>query len=321
MDKSFNITLKSDNKGYFDRQCPNKECEFVFKVMIEDWKNKIIDDFVYCPRCGYKDTSDRWYTHEQVREINKIAQQYAKQYISNILDQTFGKIVNNTKNVTITYKKSPISYIENKPIEQRPEWSLEIICEKCNTRYSVIGSAFFCPLCGHNSIEYMLTDALNLIERKLNSIDELKKLYSNLYGVEISESMIQKLIESSLNELVSTFQKYMAEQYKHTSKKININANDFQILEKGSLLFKESIGYDYSQWLNDNEINYMNLQFQRRHILEHNGGIVDDRYILKSGDTNYILGQRLIIKPNEVIKLLNIIRKLCTGLHSYINKI
>ena len=58
----------------------------------------------------------------------------------------------------------------------------------------------------------------------------------------------------------------------------------------------------------------MILFFQRRHILEHNAGIVDGRYIEKSGDTSYSVGQRLVLKKNEVRELLAIVRKLCNGL-------
>ena len=32
------MTFQSDEKGYLDRQCPNRNCEFVFKINMEDWK-------------------------------------------------------------------------------------------------------------------------------------------------------------------------------------------------------------------------------------------------------------------------------------------
>ena len=87
-------------------------------------------------------------------------------------------------------------------------------------------------------------------------------------------------------------------------------------MDKGSLLFKEACGKDYSAWLSKQELDRMRLLFQRRHILEHNAGIVDDRYIDKSGDINYVVGQRVVVKKSEVYELLDIIEKLCNGLKS-----
>ena len=46
------LTFKSDEKGYFDRQCPNENCLFEFKVYMQDWKEKFSDEEVYCPLCG-----------------------------------------------------------------------------------------------------------------------------------------------------------------------------------------------------------------------------------------------------------------------------
>lgn len=56
--------------------------------------------------------------------------------------------------------------------------------------------------------------------------------------------------------------------------------------------------------------------FQRRHILEHNNGFVDERYIQKSFDTHYKIGQRLVVKDEDVIQLIVIIKKMSEGLKS-----
>ena len=58
----------------------------------------------------------------------------------------------------------------------------------------------------------------------------------------------------------------------------------------------------------------MSLMFQRRHIVEHNNGIIDDKYFKNSNDTSYSEGQRLIVKESDIKELLGIIRKLGKGL-------
>ena len=50
------ITFQSDKKGYFDRECPNENCLYSFKINMNDWKEKVSDEEVHCPMCGHIDT-------------------------------------------------------------------------------------------------------------------------------------------------------------------------------------------------------------------------------------------------------------------------
>ena len=92
--------------------------------------------------------------------------------------------------------------------------------------------------------------------------------------------------------------------------------NDFQIVGKGSQLYKDATGKGYEEWLSDKELIKMNMLFQRRHLIAHNNGMVDQKYIDKSGDSSYIIGQRLVVKESDALTLLTIIKKLDTGLSS-----
>ena len=49
-------------------------------------------------------------------------------------------------------------------------------------------------------------------------------------------------------------------------------------------------------------------------LIEHNNGMVDQKYVDKSGDHSYVIGQRLVVKENDAYALLAIIKKLAKGL-------
>ena len=57
------------------------------------------------------------------------------------------------------------------------EKELDIICEKCGTRYSVIGAAYFCPCCGYNSVSNVFDESLDSIEKMLKSIPDMREWY------------------------------------------------------------------------------------------------------------------------------------------------
>ena len=70
--ESLPITIRSDEKGYFDRECPNEGCLYTVKVLMKDWEEKVSDDEVHCPLCGHVDTADKWWTQQQLEQLNPI---------------------------------------------------------------------------------------------------------------------------------------------------------------------------------------------------------------------------------------------------------
>jgi len=312
------ITLQSDKKGYFDRECPNENCLYTFKINMKDWEEKVSDEEVHCPMCGHIDTSEKWWTQKQLEEMQNRATDYAVALISEKLDEAFGSLARSTRQnkfVKITYKPGRRITFENNPIGQSEEWETDITCEECGTRYSVIGSAYFCPCCGHNSAVSAFDESMDSVEKMLASLPEMKQMLTVSYGRDKAETMCRGLLESSIGDIVSAFQKFAACHYdKLTGKTSRIN--DFQIVEKGSQLFKDIIGKGYEEWLSEKELHEMNMLFQRRHLIEHNNGMVDQRYIDKSGDSSYAVGQRLVVKKSDALTLLAIIKKLGTGLSS-----
>ena len=309
---SIPVTIQSDEKGYFDRECPNEDCLYTFKILMKDWEEKVSDEEVHCPMCGHVDTSDKWWTQDQLEEIKKIAEKWALNYIQGELDKSFKKLAQSTRHnkyIRITYKPGRrVSFINN-PIGQREEWETEICCEKCGTHYSVIGSAYFCPCCGYNSAVDSFNNSLESIRKMLDSLPEMKAMLTDKYDMDSAETMCRSLLESSIGDMVSAFQKFASCKYEELSGKYS-RVNDFQIIDKGSQLFEEETGNGYSKWLSSAELSFMKRMFQKRHLLEHNNGLVDQKYLDKSLDSSYSLGQRIIIKETDAYKLLDILKTL-----------
>lgn len=45
----YKFPIEVDEDGYIDKECPNEECLFQFKIHNEDWKNICKDEAIYCP--------------------------------------------------------------------------------------------------------------------------------------------------------------------------------------------------------------------------------------------------------------------------------
>lgn len=306
------VTINSDEKGYFDRECPNEECLYHFKIHMDDWENKVSDDEVYCPMCGHCDTSDKWWTQEQLDSMQNIAADWAMSLINEKLDDAFKGLERSTRhNKYVKFKYNPghrTTFINN-PIGQSEEWDREVECKHCGTRYSVIGTAYFCPCCGKNTILENFQISIDNIKNILKSLPEMNSLLQQSYGKDTATSMCQSMLENSLGDIVSAFQKFCEVKFTSICTE-KVRVNDFQMLEKGSQLFEKASGSNYHDWINDSEYEFASIMFQKRHLFEHNGGIVDEAYFNKTNDNSYTIGQRIIVKENDILDFIEIISKL-----------
>lgn len=59
-----------------------------------------------------------------------------------------------------------------------------------------------------------------------------------------------------------------------------------------------------------NEIDtqeFINLMFQRRHIIAHQGGIADKKYLEKTNDASVRLSQKITITSEDLINFLDVL--------------
>ena len=55
--------------------------------------------------------------------------------------------------------------------------------------------------------------------------------------------------------------------------------------------------------------------FNQRHLYEHNGGIVDERYLSKTSDSRYSAGQRLIFDKGDCNRLADLLEVIIRGMY------
>ncbi len=67
--------------------------------------------------------------------------------------------------------------------------------------------------------------------------------------------------------------------------------------------------------LSDADKKFVVMMFQRRHVYDHNGGQVDQKYIDESGDTSVRLMQALRETRENVHRLANLISKMTRNFH------
>lgn len=74
--------------------------------------------------------------------------------------------------------------------------------------------------------------------------------------------------------------------------------------------FERSTVGSNSNGISEDEKSFINLMLQKRHVLVHNGGIADETYINKSGDTATRIDERIGVLGWEAERFLKLIEQL-----------
>jgi hypothetical protein len=314
------VPVNADSEGYLDKECPDKNCLFQFKFFGEDWTNLCKDEVIHCPQCGHQAPSKSWWTTEQIESAKKQAMAQVSSAFSKGLAEGARDFNRRQRpgfiTMSLKVSGSPKNHVIV-PIEAQEEMKLKIQCESCSTRFSVIGSAFFCPCCGFNSVERIFDDSLKKVETKLNNIQTIRSAIEASSGKDTAELTCRSLIETGLNDCVVAFQKLIEELYKQTVSTVKLPINVFQRIEDGSNLWRNAIGKGYEDWVSKDVLAEMNILFHKRHLLAHTEGFVDDRYVIKSGDRSYSVGQRIVVREKDVRRLIEIVKILTTEAKKY----
>jgi hypothetical protein len=316
------VPIETDEDGYYDRRCPSDACQADFKVLLQDWKDKVQDEQVFCPVCRHEAPSSEWSTPKQQKYLRAVATAHVQKVISQALKQDAQRFNRQHKKgfVQLSMHYRPSSIPVAVPPEAADVMQQKFVCENCACTYACIGAAFFCPACGHNSALSTLSQTLATVRQVIDSLPTLRNLLSETYNIDLAENTIRHTLEDSIARLVGAFQRFTETLFDNLPNQTNFKRrkNVFQNLEESSKLWQKAKNIGYKQLLSKHDYDELQILFQKRHVLAHRDGIVDQEYIDKTGDRTYCIGQRLVIRDKDILRLADLIEKLTNNLQKVI---
>jgi hypothetical protein len=310
----FTLSIPIDENGYFDRRCPSEACQADFKVLMEDWKQKVSDAQVFCPTCREEAKATEWNTPKQQEYIKQVGINHVQRIIGQALSQDANDYNRRQRpgfiNISMSYKPGTPTLII--PISANEELRQKFTCEQCGCRYSSLGAAFFCPACGHNSAESTFSQTVETVQKSLAALPAIREAVQATAGADAGRNTAQEILENSMGRLVGAFQRLAEAIFARTTaaSTARYRKNAFQSLTEGSTLWRTATGKGYEDLLIPVELIDLQRLFQQRHKLAHTQGFVDQEYINKSGDATYAIGQRLVIREEAVSRLAELVTKL-----------
>lgn len=275
------VSIEPDEEGYTGRECP--VCEKYFKVKFGTGLRGVTD--CYCPYCNHKDSQDKFWTKQQI--------EYAKSIVLNKVTSDLLKGLKKLERrpkpnqlisigITVKGQPTPIIYYSEQALEQK------VTCTQCTLEYAIYGAFGYCPDCGiHNSKQ--------IVSANFDLILKILSLSVNAEG-----DIKSKLIENSLEDSVSAFDGFGREHCSSAYTQIS-----FQNISSAQTKTLTDFQVDISLGLAPKEWDFVVEQFQKRHLLAHRMGIIDDEFIRKTGTSPSLVGRKVSITEEDVRKLIS----------------
>ncbi|HIH4317893.1 TPA: hypothetical protein ACYSBI_001832 [Morganella morganii] len=164
------------------------------------------------------------------------------------------------------------------------DYDVDTICKQYKTPYAFNGYVHRCPVC--------------YIE---NPRDVMKSMVNKVETAVKDNQSRDKLIQL-LSDVVSTFDGVMRRCYEIHM--VNENIKNYKNLSFQNItLVKDSIAHLIQIDMIVDDWDMFVRIFQKRHLFIHSLGVVDQKYIDKTGDTTVPIGKQISLSSEEVLFL------------------
>jgi hypothetical protein len=178
-----------------------------------------------------------------------------------------------------------------KPRFTRKDLVRELVCDHCGRDYGVYAIGLFCPDCGAPNLRLHFGREVDLVGAQVDLAE----------GLDVEhEELAYRLLGNAHEDVLTAFEATLKAVYLYrvaqgggaTPPKVG---NDFQNLEKARRRFAE-LSFDPFGYLTADELDMLKLNIQKRHVIGHNLGIVDDKFApydpdAKVGETVQLVGE------------------------------
>lgn len=150
----------------------------------------------------------------------------------------------------------------------------------------------------------------------MESLDVIATALEAKHDADLAANIVDQILEDQVENLVTAMQRVTEAMFAELlrASSFKVDANLFQRIDDASKVWRDATGSGYDDMLTAAELDFLKIMVQRRHKIGHGQGMVDQRYVEKSGDTSFEPGQRLVVRAGEVIRLASILEQLVVGL-------
>jgi hypothetical protein len=281
----FPVIIASDSHGKFGHNCP--QCNRYWRS--GPWPN-------ICPYCAAAAHSHDFLSEAQLRYVRH----YCKILSEALCSRDDGEVEIDMDAVADAAGKEgekPSFYVSEESQQ------CKFTCRACGEFNDILGRFSYCSKCGTRN------DLADFEEKTVPTIR------ARLNNGNVPEDCVRDAV-ASFDSFMAQVAKQFVEMVPMTNRrKIRLSKHRFYDLKDVRAIFKDWFDIDMCAGMNEGEYDSVIRMFHRRHVYEHNGGEVDQKYLDDSGATTVRLKQHIHETQQDAHRLLGSLLKMARNVH------
>lgn len=249
-----------------------------------------------CPYSGtVADDSD--FTHpEDVKAALKVVEHAAVSDIEAELGRMFASLNRSqSRNSMVQIEAKVRQTPRPTPRFSRNDLLRDLTCDHCGREYGVFAIGLFCPDCGAPNLRLHFAREADLVRRQVDLANA---------QTEANHELAYRLLGNAHEDVLTAFEATLKTVYLYGVARQATDGvawkpvkNDFQNVEFAQKRFAE-LSIDPFSCLNAEELATLKLNIQKRHIIGHNLGVMDEKFAehaedARLGETVHLVGEEV----------------------------
>jgi predicted RNA-binding Zn-ribbon protein involved in translation (DUF1610 family) len=308
------IPLPTTETGKVLRYCPNDQCvprrfqlgglpdqrsissEHAHLIRRQPGVNSIT-----CPYCGNDSSDDTYNAPEDIKAAQNTIGWAVEQDVGDWLEDFAHDFNRNAgKGGLISISMETKRSNRPAPCPWRQDLLRDLTCNICHRRYGVYAIGFFCPDCGARNLSVHFQREVELIAGQIDLAEGLP--------TPEKRELSYRILGNAYEDVVTAFEAYLKSIFRFAApKRLNFQqmeaaskearGNPFQNIERSRKLFAY-LGLDPFSCLDSEELKALELNIEKRHVIGHNLGLADEKYVDVAQEGS--LGETVTLLADEV---------------------
>lgn len=315
---TYSIPLPRTASGKTMHQCPRADCRpGLFQLGEHGDVNAIPEETkrlmrrlpatpgTTCPYCGHDGDDQDFISKADVEHVKKLATWAAANEVSRQLggmarDFNARRPRGGLIDITMEVKGGRAS----RPLAYREDLLRDLTCGSCARRYGVYAIGIYCPECGLPNLLVHFDRELALIRSQI----ALARAQE-----ETDAELAYRLLGNAHEDVLTAFETYLKTFYRHVVRKRQLPdaeklaesvKNKFQNVERARALIA-SLQLTPFDVLGVEDLTYLTRNIEKRHVIGHNLGIVDEAYAESEED----VGETVPLLADEIERFAALCRR------------
>jgi hypothetical protein len=303
----------SPNEQAYPRHFVLGECPPAFVVTNEArkrMKQNPRSPQTVCPYSGMVADDDEFHHPEDVKAAHKMVEHAAMADVERAVNDMLGgweRAFSNNKfiKVTRTGRSSP----RPRPRFYRRDLLRELVCDHCGRDYGVFAIGLFCPDCGAPNLRLHFAREVELVSQQADLADTQQG----------KEELAYRLMGNAHEDVLTAFEATQKAVYRYGITQQGLGPkpvkNEFQNVEAAQRRFAE-LGIDPYIVLTADELEALKLNIQKRHIIGHNLGVMDEKFADHASDAR--LGETMHLVGEDIRAFATLVQRVVDALDAWL---